>query len=139
MISALVVTYLFHRNEWMWRGPVKVIAIIASAVALPVVLRQLQVIRTFGWEFWARDLYFTALIKTAIGNRLVRLSSYEEINAFYRSRHAVRFVAFQSPGTRHTLNVGASLWKEHWIPYLGWLRWRVSVASFVWAVVIVTP
>jgi len=93
---------------------------VCAAFAVALALRQLQVIGAIGLAAWATDVWYSALIKTAILTRLTGMPDLGAIQSWYEAHHIVRFPAFpSSDGLRQYAHLFWDLFKTHWLPYMG--------------------
>jgi hypothetical protein len=137
VVGLLFFVHWLHPMAWGNRGGLKIATLVAAAFIVPVFLRQMQVIAALGANFWARDLYYTAVLKMPVLHKFLRLPPLRDIDFFYRVHDAVRLITTPSPGVRRTLQVGLYFWNEYWIPYIGRLESYLSSGSLLLAVAVV--
>jgi hypothetical protein len=83
-------TQIIARTSQSWRSKIILFFWLAGAFALPLILRQIQIIWALGLDFWARDLLFSLAIKIPYADNLIAIPPLPEIDAWYRAHHVLR-------------------------------------------------
>lgn len=68
----------------------RVTFMVAAAFAAPFLLRQIQVAMALGADYWAQDFIYSVAIKVPYADRLIKIPSLDEIDAYYRAHHVMR-------------------------------------------------
>ncbi|MHB8808359.1 MAG: hypothetical protein ACYC59_12400, partial [Anaerolineaceae bacterium] len=85
------------------KANLSLVAIVAFTFLIPFVLRQIQVIAGLGFDFWAKDFYFSAAIKVSYLKDFLPIPSIEQIDQFYVQYNVLRPPASQSQSVSQIL------------------------------------
>jgi hypothetical protein len=133
-LLCIAIIWLCAQKVTGWRGYGVVLGVIAAAFAVPLLLRQVQVIGYLGWDFWWRDFLYSAAIKTSFLNRFVQVGDLATLDQWYADYHVLRPPA--APQTDSYVNAVTALtmFREIWWPRLGWPAGVLAGVGIVTAV-----
>lgn len=63
---------------------------LAAALGAAFVARQVHILAVLGWEFWAKDFYYSVVIKVPLVNAILPFPSFAEVERFYAANHILR-------------------------------------------------
>ena len=104
---------------------------VAGSLLLPFVVRQIQIASVLGAHFWTTDLYYTIGIKVPGMNRLLRLPSLDEIDAFYKANRILRPPASPADSFAGVLNTFVDMLHQIIVPGWGLLFCLIALAVAV--------
>jgi hypothetical protein len=81
---------LANTSKWSAARIVNIAVITTGAFALPFILRQIHVAAVVGLDFWAHDFLYSVAIKMPYADRLIRIPSLKEIDAYYELHDVYR-------------------------------------------------
>jgi hypothetical protein len=110
---------------------------LAVALAIPVVLRQIQVIGGVGWTIWSTDLYYTAGLKSPLLRSILSLPPAEEMALWYRENGLFRGTTASGPSLDALALLVSSGRHLQWLDELGALTLLVTLVGLVLAIVLV--
>lgn len=110
------------------REPFRMIAGICAAFALPFVIRQIQIASVLGLHFWALDMYYSAVIKISVLNKLLHLPPIDEIDRFYAAAHVLRPPATPASSFGDIAGTLGSMIRHVTIPTVGSLGVALTLA-----------
>jgi len=102
--------------------------------AIPFLLRQLQIIGGLGFDFWTKDLYYSAVIKTSfLHSHLIYfpLPPMRDIDKWYLQHHVLRPFAVPDDSLSHIARGFLQYVTIFWTPYLGVVTLGVVVVGGV--------
>jgi hypothetical protein len=118
-----------------WR--LRLWATLVAAFAIPVLLRQVQVIGGVGATLWATDLYYTAGLKAPLLRAILPLPPADEIDLWYRENQIFRGAANSLPITDALDLLFTSGRHLQWLNELGAITLLATLLGLVAAIVLV--
>ena len=101
------------------------VAAFVGFLAVPVAIRQAQVIAVMGWEYWWQDICYSTAIKLPFGNKIINLPPIEMIDEYYRAHRVVRPPAVPAVNMAEVKLTCSNLIRAVTIP-----SWALSRLSF---------
>ena len=112
-------------------------ATLATVFAIPVILRQIQVIGGVGSAIWATDLYYTAGLKAPLLRAIFPLPPADEIDLWYRDNMIFRGAANSQPVSAAIAQLFETGRHLDWLRELGPLTLLTTLVGLILAVVLV--
>lgn len=106
-------------------------ALLITIFAVPVILRQIQVMMVLGPSFWAKDFLTSAAIKVPYLAKLLSIPPIEEIDQYYRSLGIVRPPAVPSSSFADIVNLAYTTLRLVVLPANGLATFIVLAGSIV--------
>jgi hypothetical protein len=101
-ISSALTVLILPRPRWS-QNALRCSRWLVGGFLVPLALRQVQIAVVLGPSFWAKDLYYSVLIKVSLLNRLLPPISTADVDQFYATAGVLRPPAVPASSTDEVL------------------------------------
>ena len=126
-IAFLVLIFFSNAPKLLSFANIKRLSLLICAFAIPVVLRQVQVMWVLGTDYWAKDLLISAAVKVPFLNKVFPLPPMEEVDAYYRALNVIRPPSTPSSALGEMMNFAITTLKYLVLPANGIITLATAV------------